>query len=328
MKPAALWRRTPLAGFANSAVFATRGVRLHPGVRVYGNARALSIGPGSKIGAGCVFNLGAAGRIGLGRKVWTYRDAEFHTDTRIDIGAGVSFQRAVLVNGSVSIGRGCIFAPGVFLSSGKHIYDLKPAWPIRAQEAFYASAPADPDVMAYVLDRPVRIDEDCWLGAHVVVAPGVRIGRGAVVGANSVVTRDVEPYAIVGGAPARPIRRRLEWRPPLVIDATAPEARPYLYSGFDVEEENGRVAARVAGGASVALAADAGAVFEAAFVAEADGVLQVGGTAQPFRQGEQTLRWTDCAPSPSFDGTVILTLDFAFRQPGAGARLLRCGFAE
>jgi hypothetical protein len=37
----------------------------------------------------------------------------------------------------------------------------------------------DPDVARYVVDRPVRIDEDCWIGVHVAVAPGVRIGRGA-----------------------------------------------------------------------------------------------------------------------------------------------------
>lgn len=57
---------------------------------------------------------------------------------------------------------------------------------------------------------PVTIGKDVWLGAHVVVVKGVTIGDGAIVGANSVVTRDVAPNAIVAGNPAREIKRRNE----------------------------------------------------------------------------------------------------------------------
>ena len=53
---------------------------------------------------------------------------------------------------------------------------------------------------------PIVIEADAWLGAGVVVLPGVTIGRGAVVGANSVVTHDVPPLHVVGGQPARTLR--------------------------------------------------------------------------------------------------------------------------
>ena len=53
---------------------------------------------------------------------------------------------------------------------------------------------------------PVTIEDDAWIGAGVVVMPGVRIGRGAVVGANSVVNADVAPLTVVAGQPARPLR--------------------------------------------------------------------------------------------------------------------------
>ncbi len=53
---------------------------------------------------------------------------------------------------------------------------------------------------------PIIIENDAWLGTGVVVLPGITIGEGSVVGANSVVTRDVPPYTIVAGAPARFIR--------------------------------------------------------------------------------------------------------------------------
>ncbi|MGH7294871.1 MAG: acyltransferase [Polyangiaceae bacterium] len=54
--------------------------------------------------------------------------------------------------------------------------------------------------------RAVHVEDGAWLGSRVVVLPGVRIGRGAVVGAGSVVTRDVPPHTLVGGVPARFIR--------------------------------------------------------------------------------------------------------------------------
>lgn len=53
---------------------------------------------------------------------------------------------------------------------------------------------------------PIAIEDDAWLGTGTVVLPDTRIGEGAVVAANSVVTVDVEPYTIVGGSPAKLIR--------------------------------------------------------------------------------------------------------------------------
>jgi acetyltransferase-like isoleucine patch superfamily enzyme len=52
------------------------------------------------------------------------------------------------------------------------------------------------------------IEADCWIGSRVTIMEGVRIGRGAVVGAGSIVTRDVPPYCIALGSPARVVKRR------------------------------------------------------------------------------------------------------------------------
>lgn len=325
MTPVALWQRTPLAGLANALRFGLRGVRLHPSARIYGGARALEIGPGAKIGADCVFNLAGKGAIRLGPRVWTYRDVEFHTESRIEIGAGSSFQRGVLINGTATIGRGCIFAPGVFVSSGKHIYDLRPAWPIRAQEALISDAPNDPDVARYVLDRPIRIDEDCWLGAHVAVAPGVRIGRGAIVGANSVVTRDVAPYTIVAGAPARPINQRLAWSPPEALDATLPEARPYLYSGFEIEEREERLSVSASGEVSVALKPSSADALHVSFEARAPGVLHGFGEPIAFAAGRNECELAIAEQSMlTFVDTAIVTLRFVFEAQPGSARLFIC----
>ncbi len=56
------------------------------------------------------------------------------------------------------------------------------------------------------------IGNDVWIGSEAIVMPGVRIGDGAVIGTRAVVTRDVEPYAIVGGNPAKAIRKRFDDR--------------------------------------------------------------------------------------------------------------------
>jgi acetyltransferase-like isoleucine patch superfamily enzyme len=60
--------------------------------------------------------------------------------------------------------------------------------------------------VAPVARGPVHIEDDVWIGAGAVILPGVRIGRGAVIGANAVVSHDVEPLAVVAGQPARLVR--------------------------------------------------------------------------------------------------------------------------
>ena len=57
-------------------------------------------------------------------------------------------------------------------------------------------------------DEPIVIEDDVWVGARVTILPGVTIGKGAIVGAASVVTRDVPPYAVVAGNPAKKIGQR------------------------------------------------------------------------------------------------------------------------
>jgi galactoside O-acetyltransferase len=55
---------------------------------------------------------------------------------------------------------------------------------------------------------PVVIEDEVWIGSHVVILPGVRIGQGAVIGAGSVVSRSIPPNAIAYGVPARVMRMR------------------------------------------------------------------------------------------------------------------------
>jgi phosphonate metabolism protein (transferase hexapeptide repeat family) len=75
---------------------------------------------------------------------------------------------------------------------------------------FWPDEPDEKAVFDWRRSRPVRVGHDTWIGHGAIVMKGVTIGDGAIIGAQSVVTKDVAPYAVVAGAPARFIK----WRHP------------------------------------------------------------------------------------------------------------------
>lgn len=202
-------------------LFAARGVRLHPTATALGDVR---LGRGSAVGRRSVLRAVGNASIDAGTRVWMANHVEVDASGRVAIGPGTTIQRRCTVNGNVALGTRCILAPNVFISSGSHPFRDTPWMPIREQEAARRSRGIG------LPDRPVVVGDDCWLGANVVVCPGVRLGKGCVVGANAVVTHDVTPYAVVAGAPAREIARRLPWDPPAELDFGDPARLPYLTS--------------------------------------------------------------------------------------------------
>ncbi|HEX3392747.1 MAG TPA: acyltransferase [Solirubrobacteraceae bacterium] len=113
---------------------------------------------------------------------------------RVRIGQGTFLNVGVMIAAQelVEIGDHCMLANGCFVSDSSHRYG-DPAKPITWQ--------------GFESKGPTRIGDNCWLGTHAVVTSGVTIGQRCVIGAGSVVTKDVEPYSIVAGAPAKLIRK-------------------------------------------------------------------------------------------------------------------------
>jgi acetyltransferase-like isoleucine patch superfamily enzyme len=198
-----------------------RGVRLHPSALVLGSYAAVSYGAGTVVGARVCIDVRGAGRVTLGQRVWLAHDTEIETNGHLFVGDGTTVQRRGSLNGDVTIGRGCILAPDVFISSGTHPFRSPPWLPIREQER----------LGAVEAQGEVHVQDDCWIGAHVVVCPAVTIGRGSIVGANAVVTTDVWPYSVVAGAPARKIGLRLDWQPPRRVDFGREEDRIFVLAG-------------------------------------------------------------------------------------------------
>ena len=129
------------------------------------------------------------------------------------LGDGCSITDGVWFSGKVTAGKNVHFASGCISTArdaGISIGDDMMFGPRCVVVVFIHGAKdldtpmrSQPETVA-----PVVIENDVWVGAHCTITSGVTIGQGAIVGANSVVTRDVEPYAIVGGVPAKPISSR------------------------------------------------------------------------------------------------------------------------
>jgi acetyltransferase-like isoleucine patch superfamily enzyme len=231
----AIWRRLWPLRLLNTAVSLVRGARLSPTALIEGPMSRVRLAPGTSVGPRTRLAPGPAGKVTTGPGVWLSSDIEIETDTEVHIGARTTIQRRCTVNGSTRIGADCILAPDVFVSSGTHPFRHRPHLPIREQERQVIAA-GDPQGL---LDRPVWIQDDCWLGVHAVVSPGVTLGKGSVVGANAVVTRDVPPYSVVAGSPARVISQRLAWEPPPTVDLRDESDWIYVLSGKAVRNAQG-----------------------------------------------------------------------------------------
>ncbi|CAL8096037.1 unnamed protein product [Orchesella dallaii] len=121
-------------------------------------------------------------------------------DLRVDYGENIiigdnfqaNFNCVILDCARIEIGDNCLFAPNVQLYAATHHVDA-------------LSRQANDDY--YELAYPIKIGDNCWIGGMSVVLPGVTIGNNVVVGAGSVVTKDVPDDCVVAGNPAKVIRR-------------------------------------------------------------------------------------------------------------------------
>jgi acetyltransferase-like isoleucine patch superfamily enzyme len=217
---------------------------------------------------------------------WLASDIEIQTDTKVVIGSGTTVQRRCTINGSTRIGRACLLAPNVFISSGSHPFRVVPHLHIREQEKLLRESTTD----ASNVDRPVWIQDDCWLGVNSVVSPGVTVGKGSVVGANAVVTHDVPPYSVVAGIPARVISGRLAWVPPTRIDLKKSEDLIYVLAGFVTGEGSGsrRHIAVTADEPMLAALAPTVRAIAVRYRASCNLELEVGRTRVSVREGEDS----------------------------------------
>jgi acetyltransferase-like isoleucine patch superfamily enzyme len=170
-----MWR--VVAGRIHAAILRLRGARIGPKTSIgkrlsVVHAKALRLGSRVEIEHD-VFLKTISGTLTVGDFTFIGRGCE------IDVAA------------SVTIGSHTLLAPNVFITD--HTHNHRKGQRLDEQGSRVA---------------PVVIGSDAWIGAHAVVLPGVTVGDGAIIGAGAVVTKDVAPFAIVAGVPARVIGTR------------------------------------------------------------------------------------------------------------------------
>ena len=130
-----------------------------------------------------------------GKKVNIEHGADIGSGRHTEIGDFSGIGVNCRATGPLKIGRDVMMGPEVVIISTSHKF-RDPNVPMRLQ-GFYEP-------------QTVIIEDDVWIGTRAIILPGRRLGKGSIVGAGAVVTKDVEPYTIVGGDPARVIGRRDE----------------------------------------------------------------------------------------------------------------------
>lgn len=168
--------------------------------------------------------LGTA-RIKIGDLISIHRGVRIrclNQNSTVSIADKVSLDRGVDIKsnrGHIDIGKRTYIGPYTCLSGG----DIKIGdnCLIASQSGIYASNHDFADPLRNIIDQKssfkgIAIEDDCWLGSGVRVLDGVTIGRGCVIGAGAVVTKDIPPYSIAVGVPAKVIsQRKIISQPPV-----------------------------------------------------------------------------------------------------------------
>lgn len=125
----------------------------------------------------------------------------FWQKTHVEMGEGTYANLGVTVADDYTTGE-CLLTLGERVSVAPYVVFIAYSLPNNSP-----AMQAHPYVAEHLVQRrKIVVEDDAWIGAHATILPGVRIGRGAVVGAGAVVTRDVPPHSIAAGVPARIIR--------------------------------------------------------------------------------------------------------------------------
>lgn len=132
-----------------------------------------------------------------GKNIIVKHQCYIGSGTGLIVGDRAQLGQNARIDQHVTLGNDVVMGPDVVIMTNAHRFDDIET-PINQQDNFPI--------------EPVTIGNDVWLGTRVIVMPGVTIGDGSVVGAGSIVTKNIPPYSVAVGSPAKVIRKRGEKR--------------------------------------------------------------------------------------------------------------------
>lgn len=144
--------------------------------------------------------------------------ADIQLSSRIRLGRGTDvrpYARIINSTGEIVLGRRCGIGSFVYIGTGRATITIGDYVRIGAHSYIGAGNREFDDPSKLIMEhkkveKGIVVEDDVWIGANCVILDGVHIGRGSVIGAGAVVTRDIPPLSIAVGNPARVIRKRGE----------------------------------------------------------------------------------------------------------------------
>lgn len=121
-------------------------------------------------------------------KAWIEPPFYFCYGTNIELGEGtyINFNCNFVDDTKIIVGKNCMFGPAVTIATVGH--------------------PINPNYRRYMYADPVKIEDNCWIGAGSIICPGVTVGENSVIGAGSVVTKDIPANSVAVGNPCKVLR--------------------------------------------------------------------------------------------------------------------------
>lgn len=146
------------------------------------------------------------GRIGGKIRYYCAKHMCKYVGKNVNIEHGATFSNKLSIGDNSGVGVNCVLSGEI--SIGKYV-NMGPEVYIYTTNHEHSRTDIPMQEQGYTKSKPVIIGDDVWIGSRVTILPGVHIGNGAIIGASAVVTHNVEPYTIVGGNPAKLLKKRI-----------------------------------------------------------------------------------------------------------------------
>lgn len=200
-----------------------RSVRIYSGVKL-NHAGLIEVGSGVVFRQGVNLKLEPSTKVSIGSKVLLQQDVRIDCrgSSQLELKDGICLDRGVDLKvygeGKIDIGQNTYIGPYTCISCYGKLKIGRDCL-IASHSSIYAHNHDFADPTRKIRDqgftsKGIIIEDDCWLGSGVKVVDGVTIGKGSVIGAGAVVTKDIPPYSVAVGVPAKVISKRTDKHSP------------------------------------------------------------------------------------------------------------------